>query len=92
MDAFFARHPEWASHHAPRPDLLPTYAAQVGLDTARLATSAASEAVAQRIRQDVSDGRAFGANRTPTIFVNGVPLTRLGYDPLRAAVAAALEP
>jgi protein-disulfide isomerase len=90
MDAFFARHSEWASHHAPRPDLLSAYAAQIGLDLQRLNTSAAAAEVARRIAQDASDGRALGAARTPTIFVNGVPLQRLGYEPLRAAILAAL--
>jgi protein-disulfide isomerase len=91
MDVIFARHPEWASHHAPRPDLLPTYAAKIGLDAQRLNTSAAAAEVAQRIAQDTSDGRALGAVRTPTIFVNGVPLQRLGHEPLRAAILAALS-
>jgi protein-disulfide isomerase len=58
MDAFFARHSEWASHHAPRPDLLSAYAAQIGLDLQRLNTSAAAAEVARRIAQDASDGRA----------------------------------
>jgi len=91
MDAIFARHPEWASHHAPRPDLLVAYAAQVGIDADRLRTAASAPDIRQRIQQDATDGQALGANRTPTIFVNGVALDRLGYEPLRAAVAAALS-
>ncbi|MFM8533679.1 MAG: DsbA family protein [Acidimicrobiia bacterium] len=91
MDVFFGRHPEWASHDAPRPDLLATFAMQLGLDMGRLKAASFGADVAERIRQDTSDGNALGANRTPTIFVNRMPLLQLGYQPLRAAVVAALQ-
>ncbi|MBM3777428.1 MAG: disulfide bond formation protein DsbA [Acidimicrobiia bacterium] len=90
MDAFFADHQAWASHHAPQPELLPKYAAEVGLDIAQLADAVEDPEIARRIQQDTADGQALGATRTPTIFVNGLPLQRLGYEPLRAAVLAAL--
>lgn len=91
MDVFFARQPEWASHQAPRPELLIGYAQSVGLDTAQLRDSAADPQIAQHIRNDVADGAALGVTRTPTFFVNGRPLLQIGYEPLRAAVAAALQ-
>jgi protein-disulfide isomerase len=90
MDAFFSRQPEWASHDAPRPELLAAYAAQLGLDIERLTAAASDAEVERRIRQDTSDGQALGVNRTPTFFVNGRPLARVGYEPLRSAIVAAL--
>jgi protein-disulfide isomerase len=90
MDVFFARQPEWASHDTPRPELLASYAAQLGLDVERLAAAAADAEVERRIRQDSNDGQALGVDRTPTFFVNGRPLARIGYEPLRSAIVAAL--
>jgi protein-disulfide isomerase len=90
MDVFFTRQPEWASHETPRPELLAAYAAQLGIDVERLASAAADAEVERRIRQDTNDGQALGVDRTPTFFVNGRPLARIGYEPLRSAIVAAL--
>jgi protein-disulfide isomerase len=90
MDEFFTRQPEWASHAAPRPDLLLGYARRLGLDDRALVASAQQAVVLQRIRQDRADGMALGVRQTPTIFVNGRVLDRLGYEPLRAAIQNAL--
>ncbi len=90
MEVFFARQPEWASHDAPRPDLLVGYAQAMGLDPQQLSAASTSTEIARRIRQDTDDGVALGVRRTPTFFVNGRPLAQIGYEPLRAAIAAAL--
>jgi len=91
MDVIFARQPEWAAHDAPRPDLLATYARNLGLDMTRLGVTGTSAETERRIRQDAEDGQALGVTRTPTFFVNGKPLPQIGYEPVRAAIAAALE-
>ena len=91
LDTFFLRQPEWASHHAPRPELLYEYAVLVGLDAARWKEEAGNAEWQRRLRQDAEDGAALGVTRTPTFFVNARPLDRLGYEPLRAAVEAALS-
>jgi protein-disulfide isomerase len=91
LEVVLARQPEWASHTAPRPELLMTYAPLVGLDAARLQAAAADPQIRARIQQDQADGMAFGANRTPTFFINGKPLARLGYEELRTAVQAELR-
>jgi protein-disulfide isomerase len=90
MDVFLARQPQWASHEAPQPELLMEYAGELGLDVEALKLAASSAETARRIRQDTSDGQALGATRTPTFFVNGRPLARIGYEPLRSAIVAAL--
>ena len=90
MDVFFARPPEWASHDAPKPELLMDYARALGLNAEQLGSTATQAEVQQRLSQDAEDGRALGVARTPTFFVNGRPLPQIGYEPLRAAVAAAL--
>lgn len=91
LEVVMLRQPEWASHSAPRPDLLLTYAPMVGLNVDQLKTAAADPEVRMRITQDERDGNQLGANRTPTFFINGAPLMRLGYEELRDAVRAAIK-
>jgi protein-disulfide isomerase len=91
LDVVMLRQPEWASHSAPRPDLLITYAPLVGLDVGKLQAAMTDPQVALRMQQDQSDGMTLGANRTPTFFINGKRLMQLGDAPLRAAVRAALQ-
>lgn len=90
LDIVMLRQPEWASHAAPRPDLLMTYAPMAGLDVEQLRLAATDPDLKARIQQDEADGRVLGANRTPTFFVNGKVLPQLGYGPLRAAIEAEL--
>lgn len=91
LEIMMMRQPEWASHNAPRPELLVTYAPHVGLDAAKLQQDAAALHIRARIQQDQADGTAYGATRTPTFFINGKVLPRLGYQELRAAVQAELR-
>lgn len=91
LEIVLLRQPDWASHHAPRPELLMTYASQVGLDAEQLRVAAADPQIRTRLQQDQSDGMALGANQTPTFFINGKPLLQLGYPPLRAAIQAELQ-
>lgn len=91
LEVVMLRQPEWASHSAPRPDLLLTYAPMVGLNVDQLKAAAADPEVRMRITQDERDGNQLGANRTPTFFINGAPLMRLGYEELRDAVRAAIK-
>lgn len=91
LEIVMLRQPEWASHDAPRPDLLVAYAPQVGLDPAKLQQDAAALHIRARIEQDRADGTAYGGTRTPTFFINGVQLPRLGYQELRAAVQAQIR-
>ena len=47
-------------------------------------------AIARAIAQDLDDAKALNVRQTPTFFVNGQPLPRFGYEPLRALVGEAL--
>jgi protein-disulfide isomerase len=91
LQIMMLRQAEWASHSAPRPELLLTYAPMVGLNVDQLKTDAADQQVRMRITQDERDGTQLGANKTPTFFINGAPLMRLGYEELRDAVRSALQ-
>lgn len=91
LELVMLRQPEWASHTAPRPDLLLTYAPMVGLNVDQLKADSTSAEIRMRITQDEQDGNALGANRTPTFFINGRPLMRLGYNELRDAIRVQLQ-
>lgn len=91
LEIVMLRQPEWASHSAPRPDLLMTYAPLAGLDVEQLRLATTDPELKSRIQQDEADGVALGANRTPTFFINGKVLAQLGYGPLRAAIEAELD-
>ena len=50
---------------------LARYAAELGLDQARLTRDVSSSAYAQRIREDFRSGVRGGVNGTPTFFIDG---------------------
>ncbi|MEZ4271233.1 MAG: thioredoxin domain-containing protein [Myxococcota bacterium] len=86
LETLFQYQPQWGSHHAPRPDLIPSYAEQIGLDMQALETAVNAGAHKGLVEIDAADGRALGVTATPAFFVNGRPLGRLGYEPLRALI------
>lgn len=91
LELMFAKQPEWASHHAPRPELLLGYLRELGLDMERLNASLQDQEIESRVRQDQDDGKKLGVARTPTFFVNGKMLHELGYEQLRSAIEEGLK-
>ena len=65
---------------------LKKYATQVGLDRARFDAALDRGVYAAEVQKDVEDGEMYGVGSTPTIFVNGVQLTILSAEGLRAAI------
>jgi protein-disulfide isomerase len=70
-------------------DSLKKYATQIGLDRKRFDLEFESGKYDADIRRDIEDGEMYGVEGTPTIFINGVVLTELGADALRAAIEKA---
>jgi protein-disulfide isomerase len=70
-------------------DSLKKYATQIGLDRKRFDLEIESGKYDADIRRDIEDGEMYGVEGTPTIFINGVMLTELGADALRAAIEKA---
>ncbi len=70
-------------------DSLKKYATQIGLDRKRFDLEFEGGKYDADIRRDVEDGEMYGIEGTPTIFINGVMLTELGADALRAAIEKA---
>lgn len=70
-------------------DSLKKYATQIGLDRKRFDLEFESGKYDADIRRDIEDGEMYGVEGTPTFFINGVMLTQLGPDALRAAIEKA---
>lgn len=91
LDIIFARQPEWGSHSAPRPDLIPTYLKPLGIPPERLDPAHVIPKHRQKIKIDEEDGLKVGVRVTPSFFINGQPLPELGEEQLRAAIEKALR-
>lgn len=70
-------------------DSLKKYATRIGLDRKRFDAEFESGKYDGEIRHDMEDGEMYGIEGTPTIFINGVMLTELSADGLRAAIEKA---
>jgi protein-disulfide isomerase len=68
------------------PDSLKKFATQVGLDRKRFDADFETGKFDADIRRDMEEGEIYGIEGTPTIFINGVMLTTLSADGLRAAI------
>jgi len=92
LDALFENQPAWGDHHAPKPELIPTYLAPLGLDASKLGADYVIAKHRWKIDLDKADGTQLGVRGTPTFFVNGVMLPELGYRQLKQAIDIALAP
>ena len=91
LEMLFARQPEWASHHAPRPELIMVYMEELGLSVDHLENVSQEPEIKRRILQDQEDGLQLGVMRTPAFFINGKLLPRLDYRSLREAIERELQ-
>jgi protein-disulfide isomerase len=90
LEILFLHQPVWGSHEAPRPELIPEYAQQIGLDMEAFRRSYEGIRHRAKVERDRADAEKLGVRATPTLFVNGRRLEQLGYEPLRALVAEEL--
>lgn len=67
-------------------DSLKKYATQVALDRKRFDADLESGKFNADILRDLEEGEMYGIESTPTIFINGVMLTKLSADGLREAI------
>jgi protein-disulfide isomerase len=71
-------------------DRLKQYATELGLDRARFDAALDGEKFSGHVRRDVIDGQRVGVNGTPSLFINGRPVSERSYEGLKAAIEAAL--
>lgn len=91
LNTFFDRQPEWGSHHDPKPELLATYATEMGLTKKQTEKDYVVAKQKWKIETDEKDGTNLAVTKTPTFFVNGRMLLRLGPEPLKEAIEAGLK-
>jgi protein-disulfide isomerase len=65
---------------------LKKYASELGLDRARFDAALDGGKFAAEVKHDMDDGDIYGIDSTPAIFVNGVVLTELSLEALRALI------
>jgi len=91
LEVLFLNQPAWGNHHKPRPELIPELAQQIGLDMDAYQRSIDAGAYRKWVEIDKQDGIALGVKGTPTFFVNGRMLERLGYENLKALIEEELS-
>lgn len=86
IDVLFESQPTWGSHQDPRPDLIPTFLEQLGISKESLKPEVVIPKYRERIEMDHNDGKLAGVKATPTFFVNGLRLDKIGYIPVKEAI------
>lgn len=69
---------------------LKKYATELGLNRVQFDAALDSGRYAAEIRHDIDDGEIYGIDSTPALFVNGMAVTEMSSDALRAAIERAL--
>ena len=65
---------------------LKKYASELGLDRARFDAALDGGKFAAEVKHDMDDGDIYGVDSTPAIFVNGMALTEMSLEALRALI------
>lgn len=89
LETLLREQPQWARHGAPtEPELLLKIAATAGLDARAARTQMLSPSIVGMLNRDRADMKELGIRGTPTFYVNGRRLERLGEAEFRALVAS----
>lgn len=98
QEMLFQKQPEWGTKHGahagPPADinaLFRKYAAELGLDAEKMNAAFAANKYKAKTERDRKDGATLGVRQTPTLFVNGRKLARLGESELRALIDEELK-
>lgn len=86
LETLFLNQPRWGDHRAPKPELIPELAQQLGIEMEAFRRSLNSSAHKKVLETDLADGRSLGVTGTPTFFVNGRLLEPLGYAGLQQLI------
>jgi protein-disulfide isomerase len=98
QEFLFQKQSEWGTKHGPattpQPDvkaLFEKYATEFGLDLEKFNAAVKENKFVAKFERDKKDGQANGVRQTPTIFVNGRQLARLGESDLKALIEEELK-
>jgi protein-disulfide isomerase len=95
QELIFQRQPEWGTKHDIDPDSsaqpdakkqFEKYAMELGLDVEKMLKAVEDHRFTSKITRDQADGQSLGVKSTPTFFVNGRRLARLGEGELKALI------
>ncbi len=87
----FETQSEWGEAQESKEALFAGFAEELGLDMERYRRDIADPEVRARIERDRDEGLALGVEGTPSLFLDGEPLTPESYEQLRDELDAALE-
>ncbi len=73
-DLLFTKQSDWSESSSAR-NIFIAYALTLGINVDQFKKDIDSDAVKNKVAEDVSDGNALGINSTPTFFLNGMKLT-----------------
>lgn len=98
QELLFQKQPEWGTKHGPNAgapadinQLFRKYAGELGLDMDKMNAAFAENKYKAKTERDRKDGETLGVRQTPTFFVNGRKLVRLGESELRALIDEELK-
>jgi protein-disulfide isomerase len=99
QELLFRKQPEWGTKHGGTPDpnalpinkLFDNYAQELGLDLDKAAAAVKERRFDAKVARDKTDGQSLGVRQTPTFFVNGRQLARMGDADLRALIDEELK-
>jgi protein-disulfide isomerase len=100
QEMIFQRQPEWGTKHDIDPDSsaqpdakkqFEKYAMELGLDVEKMLKAVEDHRFTSKITRDQADGQSLGVKSTPTFFVNGRRLARLGESELKALIDEELK-
>lgn len=90
QELLFQKQSEWGAKHGPNTGssadinaLFKKYASELELDFDKINAAFEDNRYQAKIQRDYQDGQTLGVSQTPTLFVNGRKLSRLGESELR---------
>jgi protein-disulfide isomerase len=91
LEALLASQASWTQHHTAYVDQVWKHLEGLDLDFEQIRADMKAPVIMRVIAQDLDDAKALNVTKTPSFFVNGQPLMRFGYEPLKALVDEALS-
>lgn len=90
-DKLYAMQSEW-SEQGNALEFFQKYAAELGMDVNKFNTDINTDAVKEKIRNDLADGAALGVNSTPTLYFNDeLYKGGIGYQDFKTAIESRLR-
>ncbi len=91
LEFMFATQRQWIKHHEVQANMLWNLLPNVkGLDMEKLGEFMNSSKGDEIVKQDLADAEKLGVTKTPGYIVNGKPLQKFGFEPLKKLIESEL--